>query len=133
MLDAALPLRVVVLQLLLDRNDDEWNGQRVHFDDMYSSLKEKATQYNDFLGLLHKVRQMRSQTQWTRNINTFYHRVKKWLHLSKIIDKEFENKLSRDEWRKNTTWVMAPMVGGVVVAAVIFTVVLVVYLMYLQS
>ena len=133
LLEAALQLRVVVMQLLLQNHDRALNRQ--HFDDMYSSLKEKATQYNDSFGDVSQRAPPDIADTVDVEYKYFYHRVKQWLHLSKFINKEFENisKLPRDELKENPTGFMVPMVAGVVAAAIIVIVMLAVYLMHLQS
>ena len=137
LLEAALQLRVIAIQLLLQRNihihDDEWNQQ--HFDDMYSSLQEKAAQYNDFFGNILQRAPLDIADTVQVEYKYFYHRVRQWLRWCQIINKEFEKikTLPKDAPQNNTAWFMVPMVGGVVVAAIIVIVVLVVYLMCLQS
>ena len=138
MLEATLHLRVVVMELLLQKSyHDEWNRQSIsqHFDNMYSSLKEKAAQYTDFFGNISQRAPPDIANTVEIEYKYFYCRVKRLLSLSKIINKEFENIKTQltDEVQKNTTWWMAPLVGGVVVAAIIVIVVLAVYFMYLQS
>ena len=51
MLEVSLQLRVVAMQLLLERNDRyPWNDHVTHMEDMYSNMKETLLEYNDFIG-----------------------------------------------------------------------------------
>ena len=115
MLEASLQLRVVVMQLWLERNDDTWNG--THIDDMYSNMKQTFLEYDDFIWNITQRAPLGVEVSIKEKYDSFYKRARQWLDLSKSIKIKYINKRTKPVTSKKKIMLL---VGCQVFAIMIF-------------
>ena len=118
-LEASLQLRIIVMQLLLERNDEK-NGQLI--DDMYSNMTHKISEYNEFVWEIAQHAPANIIVSINDEYEWFCARAKQWLHLAKIINAKNLNKKHSQNSKKYIVCCVVSLVITIVIVISILVV-----------